>query len=243
MTIIGLDCATDSRRIGLAIGFFGGHRTRLKGLALGERDRPAAETIANWISGQAKTIIAVDAPLGWPCAMGEVLSRHHAGQAIDVKPNTLFRRETDCFIKERIGKLPLDVGADRIARTAHAALNILSDIARIKGKEIPLAWGRESGASIAVIEVYPAGTLASYGLPSSGYKRKEQTKRRLRIIRWLESVVDFECGVDIMQENADVLDAVLCVLAAQDFLKGEAMKPPHPQVATKEGWIWVRSPS
>lgn len=57
--------------------------------------------------------------MGWPANMGQVLYNHNTGQLIDVHSNDLFRRETDKFIKKNLRKQPLDVGADRIARTAH----------------------------------------------------------------------------------------------------------------------------
>ena len=44
----------------------------------------------------------------------------------------------------------------------------------------------------------------------------------------------------LMVDNADALDAGLCVLAAVDFLLGRAMKPQDEEMAEKEGWIWVR---
>jgi hypothetical protein len=37
------------------------------------------------------------------------------------------------------------------------------------------------------------------------------------------------------------LDAVLCVAAGIDFLAGAALGPDDPEVARREGWIWVRS--
>ena len=36
------------------------------------------------------------------------------------------------------------------------------------------------------------------------------------------------------------LDAGFCILAAVDFLRGDAMEPEDQQKAWKEGWIWVR---
>ena len=47
----------------------------------------------------------------------------------------------------------------------------------------------------------------------------------------------------VMLQNADVLDAALCVVAALDFLSGEGMPPDEPKVARREGWIWVRRPN
>ena len=39
--------------------------------------------------------------------------------------------------------------------------------------------------------------------------------------------------------NADVFDAAVCVLAAQDFLSVPVIQPESLQEARKEGWIWI----
>ncbi len=39
--------------------------------------------------------------------------------------------------------------------------------------------------------------------------------------------------------NADMLDAVVCILAGRDFLEGWAFKPRDQAMARTEGWIWV----
>ena len=45
-----------------------------------------------------------------------------------------------------------------------------------------------------------------------------------------------------MEDNADALDAGLCILAAVDLLRGPLMEPKDEQMpkAQKKGWIWVR---
>ena len=50
-------------------------------------------------------------------------------------------------------------------------------------------------------------------------------------------------GVAAATENADAFDAMLCVLAGQDFLSGRAMPPDNLELARQEGWIWVRRPA
>jgi len=49
-------------------------------------------------------------------------------------------------------------------------------------------------------------------------------------------------NLDLLLDNPDVLDAVVCVLAGRDFLCGNARPPEHMDLALKEGWIWVRDP-
>ncbi len=47
-----------------------------------------------------------------------------------------------------------------------------------------------------------------------------------------------------MRESDNVLDAVVCVLAAADFVNNRAISPEEagidPELAKKEGWIWVK---
>jgi hypothetical protein len=40
--------------------------------------------------------------------------------------------------------------------------------------------------------------------------------------------------------SADVLDAAVCLLAAADFLAGNAIPPSNEFMARREGWIWIR---
>ena len=79
-------------------------------------------------------------PLGWPSATRELLAKHYAGQAAKTEPNDLFRLHTDLVIKTRLGKTPLEVGADRIARTTVSAFTILQELGDRFNSTIPLAW-------------------------------------------------------------------------------------------------------
>lgn len=45
----------------------------------------------------------------------------------------MFNRLTDRLIHQRIGKKPLEVGADRIARTAHAARMHWAQLGKLNG--------------------------------------------------------------------------------------------------------------
>ena len=168
--IIGVDCAVDERRIGLALGRLSEGALEILQVDTPTRDRSAVEIIAGWIADDAPTLLALDAPLGWPADLGEALSRHAAGRPVGGEANRLFRRETDRSVKERICKQPLDVGADRIARTAHATLDLLDEVRRKTGHAIPLAWYPTQKEGPSAIEVYPAATLSAYGLPHSRYK-------------------------------------------------------------------------
>jgi len=45
--------------------------------------------------------------------------------------------------------------------------------------------------------------------------------------------------VTALSDNADVLDASVCVLAAEDFIAGRAIPPQDRSTAEREGWIWT----
>jgi hypothetical protein len=180
-----------------------------------------------------------------PRLAGAALSRarrSQAGGAIDDLPNDMFRRETDRFIHRELRKKPLDVGADRIARTAHAALRLLADLRSELQLPIPLAWEPTLSVPLAVIEVYPAATLKSHGFQASGYKAIDNVAERKVIINSLRGVAALPTDVSSLHTSADALDAVVCMLAGADFLCGAAMPPIERALAEQEGWIWVRAP-
>jgi hypothetical protein len=240
VTLIGIDCATDPSKVGLALGEFRDGKTRLMGAQLGGRDPSIVQTVAGWIRGREPVLLALDAPLGWPAPLGAALVQHVAGEPLRGEPNALFRRDTDRVVKAKIGRLPLDVGADRIARTAHAALALLAALRAVTGQPIPLAWQAEPDVPVSAIEVYPAGTLQAHGLPASGYKEADRRPVRTAIIDAMAGRLHLPADTAVLAEQADVLDAALCILAAHDFLCDDVIKPSDPARARKEGWIWVR---
>ena len=242
IAIIGVDCATKDNKVGLALGQVEGGEAWIEEVMLGSRVVPVAETIAAWAGRSRCTLLALDAPLGWPVDLGSALAAHTAGDEIDMDPNLLFRRETDRFVKREIDKQPLDVGADRIARTARAALEMLQEVRDATGEAIPLAWDPGIGAGIQAIEVYPGATMAAYGVAAPGYKRKDGQAARRSLLAFLGEQVRLPEDTALMEENDDALDAGLCVLSALDFLRGRAMEPEDLPKARKEGWIWVRRP-
>jgi len=238
--VIGMDCATDAKKIGLAMGVYSNHTIAVLETKLGSDGSSVANIIKDWIQADEKVIFAIDAPLGWPEDLGNSLCHHLAGQILSAESNMLFRRETDRFIKKTLGKQPLDVGADRIARTAHAALKIIGELQQVISGEIKMAWHPEETNGISVIEVYPAATLQCYGIRNSGYKEKGQQIEREDILNGLMDVIDIQCNSQNMILNADVLDSIVCLLAAKDFLNGEVYFPKNLEKAKKEGWIWVK---
>lgn len=241
--IVGVDCATQTKRVGLALARHSTSGCRVVEAKVCRDVTTPAEVIAEWIGDSAGVLLALDAPLGWPAPLGDALSKHAAGLQITEPANILFRRNTDRFVKRLTGKTPLDVGADRIARTAHSALFLLAELRRRLGEPIPLVWATPLKERVAAIEVYPAATLLAYGAILKGYKADARLAERQSIFRILEKRVDCSTLAAQVCASADTFDAVVCVLAAVDFLEGWAIPPDQPQLALKEGWIWVRRPN
>jgi predicted RNase H-like nuclease len=237
-TIIGVDCATDPKNIGLARGTWQNGKIRITEITNG-RSYPPEEIVSKWIPGVEKCLLALDAPLGWPHDFGHTLADHVAGTPLQKEANQFFRRETDRFVQRTSGKVPLDVGADRIARTALSALQLLGSLAERTGVDIPLAWDMDF-SGIAAIEVYPAGTLKASHIQSSAYKRPDQIDTRRQLLAWLGSEAELPEDLSLPLEDADALDAMLCVLAGADFLAGTTYPPTDVTLAQKEGWIWIR---
>lgn len=238
--VVGIDCATDPKKVGLAMGTYRDHRITLLETKFGSDGNSIAEIIKRWIQEDDNAILAIDAPLGWPEDLGNSLYHHLAGQVLSVESNLMFRRETDRFIKRKLGKQPLDVGADRIARTAHAALKIIGELQIATNYKIEMAWDQQKLNRFSVIEVYPAATLQCYGIQNVGYKAKGQEAQRDNILNELRKVMDIRCDLLHMRQSADVLDSAVCLLAAKDFLNADVYLPYDIEKAKKEGWIWAK---
>lgn len=251
--LIGVDCATEPKKTGLARAEFDGKNCRLLDVNLGSSD--VADQLCKWISEEYPTLIALDAPLGWPQGFGRKLARHKAGQPIkETSREVFFDRETDRIVHKESGKKPLSIGADKIARASLVTLEILEQVCRIlkiKGQDVSIAWTPDI-QSVQAIEVYPAATLRVHKYwteRNKSYKGKDNQSEREGLTEKLSK--HFKAGIKHshrkqMLDEPDALDAVVCILAALDFLKGEARGPESDfecARAEKEGWIWVRRPN
>jgi len=239
--LVGIDAATQPKKIGLARGRLERDGTVIIDEAvLGSAVASVPDVIASWL-GDGLALLAVDAPLGWPAPLARGLHGHRAGRRLPGDAHDLFRRTTDRFVHKTLGKLPLEVGADRIARTAHSALRLLDEV-RVRAVEsIPLAW-TPGFEGVAAIEVYPAATLVSRQATATGYKGADAIARDYRqtILNTLRSDWTLKLDPDLLVGSDDRLDAAVCVLAGADFLRGESIAPDASQsgVAQAEGWIW-----
>jgi len=238
-TIIGVDCATKAPKVGLARVRLEAGRWQLTDVARGSAADPPAARVAAWLENGDPTLLALDAPLGWPVPLSRELASHTAGTVIHRPADEMFSRTTDRYVKHVYKKRPLEVGAARIARTARAALLLLDELRKTTGLDIPLAWTPGEDAEVAAIEVYPAVTLKVHleasGVTPSGDPRAD-------IIALAGRILTGHDGRDLASATADALDAALCAIAGTDFLAGTALPPNDPDLARREGWIWVRRP-
>jgi hypothetical protein len=238
--VVGIDCAVDAQKTAIAFADVQADRLVIRdATACGGRD--VAQLACEMASSEAPTLFAMDAPLGWPVALGDALAQHRAGTAIRASGHSFFRRRTDEIVKSEAGQQPLDVGADRIARTAVAALALLDNIRRLLSRSVPLAW-TPAIAEASVIEVYPAATLRQLGIEPRAYKKASQAPARRAIVQKLAGAVEVNFVRDAAEANADVLDAIVCVIAGVDFLRGTCRLPTAGDLpdAEREGWIWFR---
>jgi hypothetical protein len=239
--IVGIDCATDAERTGVAAGWLDHDAVLVEWVAVGDRARSAADLVQDALGpSKGKALLALDAPLGWPLALSRSLIDHEAGAPIAADPHEMFRRVTDRFVQARLRKTPLEVGADRIARTAHAALATLEALRKRTSLSLPVAWS-PSFEGVAAIEVYPAATALAHDLPARGYKKPAEVAARKVLAARLRAEVALPRS-SLLHESADALDAALCVLAGADFLRGVCEGPEDLATAWREGWIWFRKP-
>lgn len=256
-TIVGVDCASQDKHIGLACGTLDtldiGDRLRILEVAAGAGpDRDIVQLLAAWLQHHPRVLLAIDAPLGWPRRLTESLQLHRAGEPLlEPEARRLVRRETDLQLRTQ-GHQPLDVGADRIAYAAHRALRLLGELRQATGRVLPLLWPpvSDSGA----IEVYPAATLRVRKIATTGYKKNAAAERPVALVargKILDSLTsELELAPTLRERvlaapREDMLDAVLCVLAGADFLRGDCTAPTPAQrpLAELEGWIWHRRPT
>ena len=236
----------------------GGFRTA--GVDLASQDALTAVAVIGWSDGTAVLestrlgvdndaivavargvrLIGVDCPVGWPRAFTDLLI---AARGSVVAPDTgaddagrrlLAYRLTDHVVRERTGRWPLSVSADRIAYPAMRCAGLL---ARLAADGHPVA---RSGRASVVAEVYPAAALRLWGCRTAGYKADPAARAALvddvaLSVRWLNWGNHRAACV----ASADVLDAVICALIAGAVALGRTAGPSDDElaIADQEGWI------
>ena len=132
--------------------------------------------------------------LGWPVDLSATL-KEHAVERLNAG-HDLFQRLTDAQVQTRLSKRPLEVAASFIARTSHAALDLLDAVRVRTGLEIPLAWNPDTLGKAQVIEVYPAATPRIYGQFDDARKIKDKAERRRALAALLSERFDGNVAVE-----------------------------------------------
>lgn len=239
MNIIGLDAAVQDKDIGCVFGEY--RRGRLLLMQKWERKEPLEDFIFACIRDSPSAILAIDAPLGWPVSFRKVLNNHCAGRPLDVDPQSFFKRKTDLDVRQRFRKTPLEISADRIARTAFFTLQRLGKVEKQIDKKLELLWDVKSRNDHGLLEVYPAATLLANGLSIKGYKKENITARK-KLYEELGALYNFSnpLNLDLTEVEHD-FDALVCCLACADFIEGKSRAPDVLDREIKEeGWIWIK---
>ena len=242
ITIIGIDCAAQDVKCGLALGALAGDRVTL--IEVVTKQTSVLPILEQWFREHRPALVAIDAPLGWPAPLGDSLPSHEAGNPLGPSANELFRRTTDGVVRKITNKQPLDVGADKIARVAVRAVKLIGELRDATGLSLPLALASGVPDRATVIEVYPALTLRSRALSDVRYKgsKPENRDQRLRLLDDMKQHVDLPEDTRLLADSDDAFDAMVCLLAAADFCAGRVVEPRDIQQSKKEGWIWFRPP-
>lgn len=260
--IIGIDCAAQPKGFGLARACVRAGRLEILEATKGEGADNCFEKLSGqirqWIADidpPGRTLLALDAPLGWPLHLTRALHDHRAGAPLehpdekasaDPNPgNHLFRRHTDRFIAGKFPGAPLDIGADRIARVARAALDLLGRLGTTDERQspVPLLWDPERPERLGAIEVYPRLTLRALTggprKPELHYKGSKQVRNRGVLVEILHRTLNLnpdtllakraKTGAD--DYDHDLIDAVLCAVEGLHFLLGKGVGPRHPEAA------------
>lgn len=236
MVFGGIDLAADPRRTGVA-QISNGTPTVVEMLVVGAEDADIAAII------MGSDMSGIDVPLGWPDAFVALLA-DHAAHALAPPPSTgsdwrrtMAMRTTDVMVHQRTGRVPLSVSTDRIAYPALRWAGIEARL-RAEGIDVP----RDGSGRIC--EVYPAAALSCWGLPSRGYKRREQSGQRTEIIDRLSYLfpdLDWNGHRNLCIDDDNALDAVVSALMARLVADRQADPPPEAMrdVVSREGWIWL----
>jgi hypothetical protein len=199
------------------------------------------------VADAPNVIVALDAPLGWPDRLARALEEHKAGDRLGDggDADQYVYRNTDAVVSKYVKKWPLDVGANYIARTAFAALELITQLRKGPHK-LPMLWQAGSARESGLIEVYPAATFLSRALSIKGYKSEKKSEhepaRRALIKELCTEITISKPQQEQMLVTDHALDAVACVVAAKDFVDGMVIQPTEADMplAEREGWIWFR---
>ncbi len=210
MITLGIDLATEPASTAIARINWGGERPVVIAVSRGGAprdgtdashldDEDLVELIRDTVD--AGGTVGIDCPFGWPETFRTMIT-HHAEDTLDAADDhdSLWRqnnayRQTDLAVAEDVaahknasddplwrkknphtmkGNLPLSPAADRLSLTT---MRLAALFARLREVGVPVDRSDVHGA---VVEVYPAASLAMWDLPNKGYKGKKNDSAEVR---------------------------------------------------------------
>ncbi len=157
------------------------------------------------------SVVAIDAPFGWPRAWAASVGRHKPGRPFTAEgtPASITRRATDTWVAENVGIYPLSVAANLIGATAIRSARLIHRLG------LPIDTGKFVVPPV-VTEVYPAAALRRWRLSHNLYKgRQLSAARTLLIDALIAAGLPVRMAGDhraAVQSSDDALDALLCAL-------------------------------
>lgn len=174
--------------------------------------------------------VGIDAPFGWPMEFSKGVRDWTFTSWDDDLRKRLCFRETDREMYSTLGIWPLSVSSDRIAMPAMRTFSLLQR----HGVEDRSGRGKFS-------EVYPAGSLRKWNLPSRNYKRDtpDHSITRMEILNGLREALPWLEASDDYAASSHTLDAFVASLTVRVAMENQTSKPNANQetLAQLEGWI------
>jgi predicted nuclease with RNAse H fold len=230
----GVDLASQDRMTALAV-----IRWSVTGAVL-EVARVGVNNEAIIVAARGVQLIGIDCPIGWPRPFTDLLVAARGSVvpvgtgADDAGRRVLAYRRTDQVIRERTGRWPLSVSADRIAYPAMRCAGLLAELAADGHRVV------RSGRDSVVAEVYPAAALRVWGCRTTSYKTDLGSRAALVAeLAQRTSWLDWGDHRAVCVTSADALDAVVCALIAGAVMVDRTAGPSLDDrvIAEEEGWI------
>ena len=212
--------------------------------------RPATDEHIIRLAADPVAAIGLDSPFGWPDAFvsfvrPDVTSPHPAPLTNDDADRLKFRA-TDRWLRTQnlpgsAGRRvrPLSVATDKLGAVALRCVRLVQCLEAVRGDQR------------TIYEVYPAASLARWGIELDGsYKKKDKRNEaasKVRRRRIIERLVEHELDLGTFEESLvasdDDLDALVSALTAALAFAGQTDHPPPDlaALARSEGWIHIPS--
>lgn len=158
-TIVGIDCATQNKKVGLAQGKWDGTAVSLEAITVGQTGQSIAHRVNEWLPADNQTLLALDAPLGWPQQLGRQLAAHQAGGALTEPANRLFRRQKVLFYKGKRGQNGRNTILQRLSQ--HVTLPAQADLLLQNDDALDAAVCVLAGADFLQGQCHPPADLAT----------------------------------------------------------------------------------